>query len=450
MSMKRLLTTPDREAYLDFLMVIVVLEMYESNHLADFQRAIAWEPGQPIDARTSDLRALLKHEVTHFLDMTTTAWGGQYTMRKLQLLRKLQSGGSECEDADKVFALETGELEVHANLVQSGPWPTSFCDAIAHELIYREEYGVVLMVEYQKNGMYCHKVPVSMLSLLEANATASEYLSLIQCAQSQQDVVEKRLGMEELYRRYEALLDDPARLEYSSLLHLTRVHFSWLSLAQQLELVAAIARFSLDASPFTIGPIANHIQRSFKKMEYGDAISMELRRDSYRHLIFFKTVLFMYGWLHNMRISRRPKVEALVRSRPMRAIKHLWNHLESGRFEDDFAIRGLVSATQEQMMRDLDVALADSQVFGECSRSNRALLETTSAGLLSFRDMKLMNALLADNGEVVFPNRVEINVTDYANDKMDEFVKLDKAYREMTHERFHLAPGSPDVYRVDR
>ena len=33
MNMKRLLTTPDREAYLDFLMVIVVLELYESTHL---------------------------------------------------------------------------------------------------------------------------------------------------------------------------------------------------------------------------------------------------------------------------------------------------------------------------------------------------------------------------------------------------------------------------------
>ncbi|WP_148279916.1 hypothetical protein [Acidovorax sp. KKS102] len=110
----------------------------------------------------------------------------------------------------------------------------------------------------------------------------------------------------------------------------------------------------------------------------------------------------------------------------------------------------MVSTSQEKMMRNLEVALADCQVFGECSRSNRALLETTSAELLSFRDLKLMNALLADDGEVVFPNRVEIKVPDYVNDKMDEFAKLSTAYREMKHERFHMAQGSPDVYRVDR
>lgn len=431
-------------------MLFIVLENYTSDHLADFQRAIAWEPGQPIDARTSDLRALLKHEVTHFLDMTTTAWGGQYTSRKLRLLCKLQGGGAEFEKADEVFALETGELEMHVNLVQPGPMPTSFCDTIAHELIYKEEYGVILMVEYQKDGMYCHKVPVSMLSLLEANATASEYLSLIQCAESQEDVVEKRLAMDEIHRRYEALLDDPARLEYSSLLHVTRVHFSWLNLEEQLKLVAAIARFSLDASPFTIGPIANHIQRSFKKSDYGDAISMELRRGSYRHLIFFKTVLFMYGWLFHMRSSRRAGAEALVRSRPVRAIRHLWNHLEGGRFRDDTELRDVISSLNERMMRDLDTVLADCQVFGECSRADRALLDTTSAGLLSFQDLKLMNALLADDGEVAFPNRVDINVPDYANARLTEFSMLDAAYRKMNHERVHLEPGSPDVSQFDR
>lgn len=446
--MQRFLATPDREAYFDFLSLIVVLERFGSQHLAEFQQAIAWEPGQAIGARTADFRALLKHEVTHFLDTTTTAWGGQFTVRKLRMLRKLQDGAEEFASADEVFALETGELELHTALVEAGPVAPASCETIQHELIYREEFGVCVMVHYLKDGELCHKVPMSMLSLLEANASASEYLSLIQCAESLEEVVDRQLAMEEVHRRFEALLNDPERLEYSVLLHLTRVHFKSLSLSELLKLVAALARFSLDASMLTIGTLVNEIQLSFSNGELGDMLAMELRRDSYRQLIFFKTVLFMHGWLHHMESDERSEAEAIVRDAPAKAIRRMWADLIGKELTDDSDLRSHMSEIQEQWMRELEVVLADSQIFGECSRANRALLETTSAGLLSFKKLKLLNALLADETEVVFPNCVDIRVPNYFNDNLEAFSKLDGAYREMKHERFHLPPESPIIVRL--
>lgn len=446
--MQRFLATPDREAYFDFLSLIVVLEGFEGQYLAEFQRAIAWEPGQAIDARTTDFRALLKHEVTHFLDTTTTAWGAQFTVRKLRMLRKLQDDAQEFATADEVFALETGELELHTALVEAGPVPPASCDTIQHELIYREEFGVCVLVHYLKDGERCHKVPMSMLSLLEANATASEYLSLIQCAESHEDGVDRLLAMEEVDRRFEALLNDPERLEYSVLLHLTRVHFKGLSLTELLKFVAALARVSLDASMLTIGKMVSQIQRSFSNLELGDMLAMELRRDSHRQLIFFKTVLFMYGWLQHMGKDVRSEAEAIVRYAPVEAIRRMWADLIGEKLVDDSDFRSYISETQEQLMRTLGVVLADSQIFGECSRANRALLETTSPGLLSFKQLKLLNAVLADETEVVFPNCVDIRVPAYFNNRLEAFSKLDGAYRKMKHERFHLPSDSPIIVRL--
>lgn len=447
--MQRFLTTPGPEASFDFFSLIVVLNTYERRHLDAFRRAIVWEPGQAIDARTADFRAILMHEVTHFLDTTTTTWGGQYTLRKLRMLCKLQDKTHEFADADEVFALETGEIEMHTALVETGAVPPASCDTIQHELVYREDFGVCILVHYLKDGKCCHKVPISMLSLLEANATASEYLSLIQCAESHEEVVDRRLSMDEVHRRFEVLLNDPERLEYSVFLHITREHFKDFSLAEQLKLVAALARFSLDASSYTVSTIANQIQPSFANRTLGDMLTMELRRDSYRQLIFFKTVLCMYGWLHHMEPEERVKAESLVRDVPVEAIRRMWADLIGKELMNDIEMRNELSKNQEQWMRELGVALADSQIFGECSRANRALLETTSVGLLGFKRLKLLNAVLADETEVVFPNRVDICVPDYFNDNLDIFTKLDGAYRKMRHERFHLPPGAPIIVRLD-
>lgn len=445
---QRLLATPDREAYFDFLSNIIVLEAYDGSYLHHFQRAIAWEPTTPLDDSATHFRALLKHEVTHFLDMTTTSWGSVYILRKLRLLRALQGGGVEFDGAGKVFALDSSELELHTVLVQAGEVPPASCDTIRHSLTYREEFGVCLIVHYFKDGECHHKVPVSMLSLLEANATASEYLSLLQCAESKDDIIERRLSLEEVERKFVTLLNDHGRLEYSVLIHLTRVHFSELGLYDLLRLVASLARFSLDASAFATSSMANHIQQSFGNKKYGDALAMELRRDASRQLIFFKTVLFMYSWMSDMEALERSEYLALVRAEPREAILRLWKDGFGLDTVDDRTIQDGLASHYEQMMHDLG-ALRDGEIFGASSKNNRIALERSSAGLLSFRDMKLLNALFNDETEVVFPNSIGIGTANYFNQYTKEFTKLDSEYRTMKHERFHIPPDSLGIRAVD-
>jgi hypothetical protein len=348
--MHGLLSTPDHEASLNFMSNIILLERYDGGFLEAFQRAIDWLPGAELDDRAVGLRALLKHEATHFLDLTTTAWGGQYMFRKSRMLRIQLDGADGLEQARDVFALESGELALHSALLSAGAGSPSASDTIQHQLLYHEDFGVCVLLHYIKDTVCHHKVPVSMLSLLEANATASEFLSLLQCAESRHCHVERQLAKDEVERRFAALLDDPARLEYSCLLHLTRVHFRELGLGDLLRLVAAVARFSLDASSFALAAMANRIEESFHSKRLGHALAMELRRDASRQVIFFKTILFMYGWLQLLDNYARAEMLSLIRTEPAAAVRRMWKEAFDVETVEDHAIREFSAMSRGQLL----------------------------------------------------------------------------------------------------
>ncbi|MFM2051135.1 MAG: hypothetical protein RL682_1626 [Pseudomonadota bacterium] len=447
MHMPKILAATNQEASYDFFSNIIMMDKYEKKHLITFQQAIAWEPGDSVNKTVMDFRALLKHEVTHFLDATTTLWGGQFNFRKLRMLSLAQAGGDEFRNRLNVFALETGELELHTALVEPGKIPPASCDTIHHGLIYTEKFGVCIIIFYFKNTECVHKVPASMRSLLEANATASEFLSLLQSADSIQDAVDQMLTKEDINRRFNILLNDQERLEYSVLLHLTRVHFKELNLCDMLKLVAAIARFSLDLSDMDMAMLADPIEESFENKHLGESLAMELRRASHRQLIFFKTVLFMHGWLVGMKAKEQIVYLNLIRSSPAEAIRSMWTVCFNKNVAKDTDLKEWTVKAQGEWICDLNL-LADGKIFRESNGWNRKILKNTSVGLLSFKDLKLMDALLADNTEIVFPNRIDISVLAYFNDNMNILASLDNVYRSMSHERFHIAPGTQKIQLV--
>lgn len=443
------LSTPGSEANFSFSSLIIGFQRHQETHVPAFQRAIAWELGQEIDAPGADYRALIKHEVTHFLDMTTTHWGWQYTFRKLQLVRNLIDGGPEVDKVRRVFALETGELAVHRSLVRAGNEPPAACDTIQHCLLYTPEFGVCIILEYSKGGNLCHQVPVSLLSLLEANATASEFLSLIQCADSHAEYVDRLLSMRAVESRFEALLNDPDRMEYSSLLHLTRVHFRQLPLAAQMRLVAAVARFSLDANASTLSLLANFIQRTFGNKRLGATICMELRREHSRQLVFFKTILLMYQWRNDGADEEAEAIDNLILENPTEAVYRLWSLLCGDRFRDIGSDDDWYVAMRMGMFQPLGGELADSELIRESCEVNRKILATTSAGELSFQELRLLNPVLADGTELHLPNSFNIRTYEYFDQRCELFAKLDVEDKTMKHRRFHLHPDDPSIIQLE-
>lgn len=439
-----LLATPDYEAYFDFCSNVIQLKVYDSTYRDAFQRAILWEPGDPpLSTRDADFRALLKHEVTHFLDVSTTAWGRQYAYRKLRFIHLLREQDPKLSEAQEVFSLESGEIELHSSLVRAGNVPPAECEMIQNHLIYTEEYGTCLILLYVKNGSIEHSVPVSVLSLLEANATASEFLSLLQCTNAQDDIIERQLSLAEIQRRFDNLLNDRARLEYAALLHVTRIHFSNLELNELLRLVAAAARFALDLSDLEMSMLANDIEESFLDKERGHALAMELRRGSHRQVIYFKTVLFLYGWLQNVDSDEYDACLQIVRRSPGDAIRRMWDECFGRQLGSDYQDLAEDIAIQIEVRMSEYPILADAKIFSESRRHNANQLKSSSAGLLSFRDLRLMDGLFKDGEPLCFPNRIEIDTAAYCDNHIDVLAQFDSEYRSMSHARFHLLPGAP-------
>ena len=440
-----LLATPDHEAYFDFCSNVIQLKVYDSTYRNAFQRAISWEPGDPpLSHRDADFRALLKHEVTHFLDVSTTAWGRQYSYRKLRFIRLLREQDPAVSDARDVFALESGEIEMHSSLVRAGKVPPAECETIQNQLIYTEEYGTCLLLHYVKGSRIEHSVPVSVLSLLEANATASEFLSLLQCANAQDDVVERSLSLADIKRRFDNLLNDRARLEYAALLHVTRVHFSNLELDELLGLVSATARFALDLSDLEMSMLANDIEGSFLNKEQGHALANELRRGSHRQLIYFKSVLFLYGWLQWVDPGEHDACLQMVRSSPGTAIRRMWDEGFGRQLGEDYAVNlAEACAADLEMEMSKHPILADGKILSESRLHNASRLRSSSAGLLSFCDLRLLDGLFKDGEPLRFPNRIEIDPVAYYEDHMEVLAQFDSEYRSMSHARFHLPPGAP-------
>lgn len=443
--MKKILSTPGRDGYFDFLSNIIELSKFNAVHLNEIKDAISWIPGKAPPTRGMEIRSLIKHEITHFLDMTTTQWGLQYILGKLKMIKYLDDTSAQAIQARNVFMLETTEIEVHQELLSLGPVEPLSCEKIEHGLCYTEKFGTVLMIYYVKNQQHCQAVPLSMLSLLEANATASEFLSNIEFIESTEQGLDYQLSIEELGRKLNHLLNDPERLEYSVLIYLARIHFPELSLRELFCLVAALARFSLDATNTGMAAMANRIEASIVNPILGKYISMELRRGSYRPLLYFKTVLFLYGWLQEMNQNTRESYLERIRSQPHDVINELWSaRLEIKDSKLDLG-RDFTYSFKLEKIRELDT-LADAKILEQSSITNAEKLNKTPAGLIGFGDLKLMNILLGDGTEIHLPNRIDICATDYFDNNLPTLSKLDKAYKNLKQERIHIRPGAPEIF----
>lgn len=444
--MHRFLATQDSDGYFDFFSNIIVLNRYTASHAKEIKEAIAWVPNIDSTPRGVSIRALLKHEITHYLDMTTTAWGWQYIYRKLRMIKSLDGPKLEAAQSQEVFMLETAEVDIHQELlkVDTTVSPNS-CDSLRHGLQYTEQFGTCIIIFYYQHENPRHHVPLSMLSMLEANATASEFLSEISDAESIEDNVVRLITEKDIACRFSALLDDSQRLEYSVLLRLTKIHFEQITLRELLILVAALCRFSLDATDMGMAAMANKIEESSLNRKLGHSIAMELRRASQRQLLYFKTVLLMNGWMSEMDAHERNDYLLMIKSEPSKAIRSLWlDRLGIDEVTLDFG-RDFMLTEKQRLMNEVGV-LRDAEIFEKSFAANAARLNGVSAGLLKFGDLKLINVMLEDDTEIEMPNRIDIEVLEYFNQNVEIFTAVGATYRNQTPRKFHIPLDSIDLH----
>lgn len=197
------------EGYYDLVSQVPVLSSVEA---ADFD-AFRTDPSSPAGRHVG---ALLAHEVTHWADHVGTVWG----QRRLAALYQAMEA-SENQDEPEMWRIAyeastasrdrlTDYYTVVARDVapdEDRPWRT--------QLTCGYEYGAdghirpdrpILFYRFHgyQNGPIC-RVPFSVASLLEANATYAELLSLLEAVGTVEDdvarIIELRLERDRLQRR---------------------------------------------------------------------------------------------------------------------------------------------------------------------------------------------------------------------------------------------------------
>ena len=327
-------STPKIHGHYDFFTGLITLDRFTENELPLIKLALSKLPpalNTPLAIELRNIRALIKHEITHFLDHTTTIWGLEFLYRRSRFFQSLKHAEADTKQCLEVYFLNAAEVQMHDDLVKIHK-NLSFnqCDTVKHELVYEKHHGAVVIIKFFHSGSLVCDVPLSMLSLLEANAIANEYLArfddLVHMNPENKNVAEAAVE-----RRLQKILDEPSLVEYSVLISLAQIHFRFLDTRQLLSYVSMLVNFCLNATIFSMGTVSELIRHSFNNKQIGNGIWADLCRGMSRHVIAFETILFMHAWIELAPAEKRQSLIGIMASNPYQAIEIFWD--EQGRYD---------------------------------------------------------------------------------------------------------------------
>lgn len=388
-----------------------------------------------------DLRALLMHEVTHFLDMTTTLWGLEYTCRKSRVLRQISQQEEYNRELD-VFKLNTAEIEVHHALLMRDEISLKNC-TVTHTISINEDFGPVLTVSYHRNGKECHRIPISMLTVFEGHATANETIRKIKDL-GRLSRIECRIATDLMHEEFNNHLNDPSLTEYTCLLYLIRVHFEEeLTLLEMLTLFSEIVRFTLNLSSIDMSRLANKI--GFAPTKAGATLAQDMRRGASRQIICFKTILFLYGWVKTAKANIQIKRLEMLRNQPKTAIYRCWEALGVNNL-----FNRSIKLEQEVYLSNLRENISiypDYTVIIQSLCHNANKLDKKPAGAWDFSDLKLLNPLLTEDlSEVFVPNSINPTAL-HLFDHFDHVIaSLRAAHRTSAPKKFFMPYDAIPVF----
>lgn len=430
-------STAKIHGHYDFFTGLITLDKFTENDLPLIESALIKSPpptNTPDAISLRDIRALIKHEVTHFLDHLTTIWGIEFLYRRSRLVESLMHVGADVQQPLGVYLLNATELQMHADLVKVHK-DIAFdeCDVVRHQLVRSKLYGPIIIVKFFQNDVLVCDVPLSMLSLLEANALANEYLSrfddLIHMDQEARVIAEKAVE-----RRLHKILNEPDLAEYSVLIRLAKIHFTFFDSRQLLSYMSILVNFCLNASISSLGTITENIRHSFENKNIGDGIWADLCRGMSRHVIAFKTIMFMYNWIHTSLPEKSKNLVRLMVSDPYDAIELFWDEhrrskFSGGQFEKNALLRILKAGNFDE----------DFSVCSEAIEKNRRWAQQKNLRGCDFDEIACIDILLGDDTVISCPQRIDFDVTAHSYKIVGPYTELDDLTKDGVS-KFHMPP----------
>jgi len=444
--LKRYLTTHKSDGSFDFISNIIEIKKYDSKHKKYLEELLINGSGNIVDLHGMDSSALalMSHEATHFLDLTATTWGLEYTYRKYLLADKLKNNLPYDEQL-KVFMINTSEIQIHSELVIVFDESSLSNCILNHEVIYNKKFGSLIMVNFEHNGKVVRSVPLSMLSVMEANAYASEILLKIKIIESNEDEFTTIVSLKILESEFQKFINEPDLSEYNLLLNLCEIHLNFISLKHRLIFLQAVIRFVLNLGVMNLSGISSLIRRTFINKEIGNSICMDLQRGSSRHVVVFKLLLLTYQFINES--DEKEKLQRNIESNPYQLIQKMLDNYNI-KVDDSFDYGEISEFNMILNSVDSLQSMFDKGILLNSSEYNRELLKNKTFFDFELNEFKLLDYVFLDESIISVPNRIPIDVISHFNDNSDIYGKLDGVFKKIKPSKFHIHPNDVAVYNL--
>lgn len=418
------------EASFDFISNLIVLESREEIHKETIEYIMNINIYDDIEIKLDnfsiDILVTLYHELTHFLDMTTTVWGLQFLIRKTLLLNKKDARSKE------VFELNASEIELHNTYTKvfDNNYSNKLLDCVTtHGIFYDEKHGALILVLFFKESKKVLETPISMLSVLETNAYCSEILTKIRCINISPSSEERIISMNILSKEVDTYLNSNEDSEYKTLFILAKNHFHFLNLEELCiflkVLINDVLNFEMELSM-----VSGVIHSSFINKSIGKAITHDLNRGMSRHIIVFKFILFLYGFINSREDKEELKKE--LKENPKQVISTFYQdflHL-SPMYKFNFET-SLELLERQKKVFDTDAILESIDFNKDIERESIDCMK-------NIKDYKLFDIYLGDMSIVTTPTRINVDIMEYS--EHSDIIYIDKIVKAKTVKKTHVHP----------
>lgn len=437
---KSTLCSPDIDGYLDYATSIINFKKYDGRHKKLLKKSI-----QPkVDSNTINFdlieaTKLITHELTHYLDLTTTVWGVEFLVRRDLALSKISETAQE---AVNVSMLNISEILMHKELVKIHRLVRLENIKLAHTVTYDKKYGPIIIIHISKHGDLIAETPLSMLSLLEANAVANEMMAeakwISTTCGSLSNYHEQRISS-----RLDEIIKDPNRLEYNILHLLIKLHFPELNFLSKLSLSVAIFDFALNISGIDMSAMANLLVRTITNRETGDALCNDLCRGMSRQVVSFKLILLIHQYINETGLGNQEMTDLLEKdplSIIISTLKHFGLELPSHK-GNTLSFSDLEYNAGIRLLRKHKGKFEPKGHISSMLK-NRRIRRTSCFIAHNLKKYELPDLLLDDETRFKMPTRQRYNVTQHWDEMYEECLAFNKlANSPDVNKKFHLGLG---------
>lgn len=376
-------------------------------------------------------KSTIIHEATHFTDTTSTLWGLEYIFRKNHFIHSLRKGLK----AD-TFMLNESEIALHRsevithnkNLIKSS-------SKINFSVFYSNKFGALLYIHFSSSDEIFLSVPISMLSLLEANAIANDSLSLIHSSKKLSGEKKEKTIIEINEKRLE-LMTDPKRTEYNVLIFIIDLYFNFLSQETRLVFTSCLCRACLNFNQYELTKFASIIEKFCTlDLKATISLSMDLRRGLNRASLFFFISSIIKSSLEQNLITESDLISSLESS----PYEFLNNFLEQRLGVEKYAF-----ATEMEINTLLD-GIKNNNYFNDYEIVSKTAndietLNKTPLALAELEKISLLDFFLPDESVVSPPNRLDIDISERLIENIEIARPIDNHYIDNEMYKNHLKP----------